>query len=139
MPPSVLLVEDKEDTVEVLTLLLEMNGFCVRCASDGRDGTHMLERQIPDLILSDFMMPHVDGITFCNKVKSTPAWQHIPFILMSAAADRLDLTRAPADAVLRKPFRFDDLLSEISTLLAKYQAAQSPPRVAQPSGADEHK
>ncbi|MGV3653898.1 MAG: response regulator [Noviherbaspirillum sp.] len=113
----VLLVDDELDIAQTFAWLFEWNGFDVLCASDGRQALEILGKHEPDIIISDCMMPVMDGVELSRKVRDGPASRKIPVILMSAAPFQHNLSKAEFDVFLQKPFRFDALLAEVSRLL----------------------
>jgi len=117
-PRTVLIVDDEVDVVEVFTMLFQVHGFLVVSAGNGLAALDILERSLPDIVLSDCMMPVMDGLELCRRLKQTPATAAIPIILMSAAPGSHDLRSAPYDLFLKKPFLFSTLLVEVEKLLA---------------------
>lgn len=106
---TVLIVDDERDAVDVLSLMLEMSSFEVMVAYNGLQAAGLIEQKRPDLILSDFMMPELDGVSLCRQVKGNPETADIPFILMTATTGQV-VSDAPADVVLTKPVELDKLL-----------------------------
>jgi CheY-like chemotaxis protein len=82
---TILLVEDEYLLSMVFQMMLERHGYQVHVASHGCEALEYLENKVPDLILTDNMMPVMDGIQFLQKIKLNPMWQYIPVVLMSAA------------------------------------------------------
>jgi len=109
---SILLVEDDRDLCEVLSELLSQAGYDVRCAHDGEEAWVDVQRDPPDLILSDIRMPKLDGIDLASRLIS--GGYRTPIILMSAS--HLDQIGVSA-AFIRKPFEFDRLLAVIARAL----------------------
>ena len=105
---TVLIVDDERDAVDVLSLMLEMSGFAVMVAYNGIQATECIARQRPDIILSDFMMPGMDGIALCRHLKSDAGTLGIPFVLMTAAANVEQ--DAPVDIIVTKPVDINRLL-----------------------------
>lgn len=114
---EILIVEDEFDLVDTLTLLFEAVGFKVLSASNGAEALTLLNNHAPDIILSDCMMPVMDGVTFRNRVRELSAFEKTPFILMSGAPEQHDLANTVFDAFLKKPFQFDGLMLAVSSLL----------------------
>ena len=116
---KVLIVEDNEDLRSYLKGLLE-NNYQVLLSENGLDGwTKSLELQ-PDLILSDVMMPQMNGLEFCKKIKQNPKTSHIPVILLTAraaAVQELEGLETGADDYITKPFHSKILLAKINTIL----------------------
>ncbi|MEJ8755580.1 ATP-binding protein [Pontibacter sp. H259] len=113
---TVLLVEDNPDMVDYVRRLLTAN-FRVQTASNGSEALELLQHQKPDLILSDVMMPVMDGVTLLNSVRRIPEIATIPFILLSARAgdeDKYAGLHTGADDYLVKPFSSRELITRIS-------------------------
>ena len=110
---TILVVDDEEPVVDLLTDMLEDEGHTVLFAYNGRVALEMIEHQAPDLVISDVMMPFVDGIQLCKRLREEHDPHRLPIILMSAALPP-DLSTCGANAFLGKPFdigRFDDLIA----------------------------
>lgn len=119
--PTILIVEDNADVLGYLNQLLE-NDYSLFWASDGEHGITMAETIKPSLIISDVMMPKVDGYTLCQQLKQKTTTQAIPIILLTAKAsqaDRLQGLIAQADAYLVKPFDPRELKLQIQQLLQR--------------------
>ncbi len=110
---TILIVDDEEPVVDLLTDMLEDDGHTVIAAFNGRVALEIVARQQPDLVISDVMMPFVDGIQLCKRLREEHDPRSLPIILMSAALPP-DLSTCGANAFLGKPFdidRFDDLIA----------------------------
>ena len=119
--PTVLMVEDHPDIRDLVRTHLQRAGYRVEEAPDGEAGLAAARRLVPDLILSDVMMPKMDGIELCRALKADPETNFIPVILLTAKAaqeDRLEGLREHADAYLVKPFDPAELLARIEGLIA---------------------
>ncbi len=117
--PLILIVEDHGDVHTYLQQLLT-NQYRVLEADNGKSGLSMAFKEIPDLIISDIMMPEMDGYEFCQEVKADPRTSHIPVILLTAKSsqdDRLEGFREGADAYLIKPFDQRELFIRVEKLL----------------------
>jgi len=122
----VLVVDDEFGTVEVLVAALEDAGYRVLTAANGRRALERLEENKPDLVVSDFMMPLMDGAALVRAIRSDPQFRDIPVIMMSAAPETALRKRLDGyEAFLRKPFRVPALLELIASLL-------NPPRSSSP-------
>jgi len=117
---SILIVDDEVDITDTFSMLFELHDFKVVLASQGRQALEVLQDFTPDVILSDCMMPLMDGLELCTQVKSAPSTAHIPFILMSASPKQHDLSSVRYDLFLQKPFVFNDLLDKVTALLNKH-------------------
>lgn len=116
---SVLLVEDNPDMRSHIRQVLG-GQFLIREAENGARGLAMAREEIPDLILSDVMMPEMDGYEFCRAIKSEVQTSHIPVVLLTAKAqkqNRLEGLETGADAYLSKPFDREELAAVMKNLL----------------------
>lgn len=114
----ILVVDDEFDVLSVYTMLFEFVGFRVRTAPNGAEALALARRERPDVVLSDYMMPLMNGAELCVALRDDPALHDIPFILSSAGILGGDV-RPPHDGFFRKPIPFDTLLAEIRRLLAR--------------------
>lgn len=116
---SILLIEDNDDVLLYLKSLLPPE-YNVITARDGSEGFELAMEVIPDIIISDVMMPVKDGLTLCNDIRSSSLLNHIPIILLTAKSSRQDWIKGVkygADAYIKKPFNFEELLVQIETLI----------------------
>lgn len=116
---TILVVDDNEDIRTYLHVLLSDHYYVIE-ASDGQNGLRLAKESVPDLIVSDVMMPVMDGLTFCSKIKEDMVTSHIPVILLTARSEesqRIEGYEHGADAYLTKPFSVHLLLARISNLL----------------------
>ncbi len=114
----VLVVEDEYGNAEVVQLLLEAAGYRVATASNGKDALALLQGEKPALILSDFMMPTMNGAELGQAVRRTPPLAPIPFVFMSGTSE--EVVRQgfrDYDAFLPKPFELDVLLPLVARLV----------------------
>ena len=121
--PVIMLVDDQPDTIEFLRINLSER-YSIVSARNGKDALELLDKTDIDLIISDIMMPVLDGIEFCEKVKQHPRFDHIPVILLTAKtmdSQKVEGYRAGTDAYLTKPFDMDVLLARIEALLVTRQ------------------
>ena len=121
--PTVLIVDDNADIRAYLRHILQQH-YQVNEASDGQQGLALANEIVPDLIVSDVMMPVMNGLEFCQRVKSSLATSHIPVILLTARAlsqHQIEGYESGADAYITKPFSADLLLARISNLLKSRQ------------------
>lgn len=117
--PEVLIIDDNSDIRSYLRRALSST-YKVSEAVDGKSGLEMARRIVPDLVISDIMMPVMDGLEFCSQLKQDKAISHIPVILLTARS--LDEQRAEgykhgADAYIAKPFSLELLFSRIDNLI----------------------
>lgn len=117
--PTVLVVDDNGDVRAYIASLLAPS-FVVITATDGREGLDMAVREVPDIIICDVMMPVMDGLEMCRRIKSETATSHIPVILLTARTfenQRAEGYDCGADAYITKPFNGNTLLSRLHNLL----------------------
>lgn len=117
--PLCLVIDDSPDVVRYLQTLLEKD-YLVAAAFNGQRGIEKALELIPDVIISDVMMPEKDGLELCDFLKSDERTSHIPIILLTAKAtvkDRLEGLRRGADAYLEKPFNQEELFVELKKLV----------------------
>lgn len=118
---QILLIEDDADILEFNARLLQSNNYTVLKATNGIEALQLLEKTLPDLIISDLMMPQMDGAEFLNNLKNNASTNHIPVIFLSAktsANSRLEVLNLGAQAYLTKPFLPNELVALIKNQLA---------------------
>ncbi|MHA1988720.1 MAG: response regulator [Promethearchaeota archaeon] len=124
MKRIVFLIEDDKTLVQNLKIFLEMNDFTLISAHNGKEGLNMLSNleQLPDLIISDILMPEMDGYDFYMNVSENPEWSRIPFIFLSGKAKPDDVRFGKllgADDYITKPFKSKELLKRIEGTIKK--------------------
>lgn len=117
MQEHILIVDDEQPITEVLSTVLQNEGFNVDTAANGREGLDQVERKNYDLVLLDIMMPVIDGIEMLRRMRADEASVDIPVILMSAGAQTLQDVGASYAAFLAKPFNLPQLLGTIKDVL----------------------
>ena len=125
--PLALLVEDNEDIVKYLVACLEST-YQLELAYNGQEGIDKALELVPDIILSDVMMPEKNGYELCNTLKTDVRTSHIPIILLTAKADaesKLSGLQKGADAYMSKPFNEEELLVRMQNLLELRRRLQS--------------
>jgi CheY-like chemotaxis protein len=121
---TVLVVEDEFGILELLDTILTEEGYQVFTAMNGRDGLEMLSREQPDLILSDYMMPIMDGARMLAHIKENPDLRSIPVAIMSSMPEETVAERCSGHvAYLRKPFRLTEVLIFVEALIGRADAA----------------
>jgi signal transduction histidine kinase/DNA-binding response OmpR family regulator len=123
--PNLLLVEDNQDMATYISELLKEQGYIVTLANNGKEALECLSRVRPDLIISDIMMPIMDGFEFLSKLRETESFNFTPTIFLSARNDlegRLEGLRLGVNDYLVKPFHPDELIVRIDNLLELHQS-----------------
>ncbi len=126
--PLVLLVEDEPAQRAVLSYNLEAEGFEVTTADNGEDALQLIAETPPDLILLDWMMPHVSGIEVCRRLKARPETRGIPIIMLSARSEEVDKVRGletGADDYVIKPYSVSELMARLRAHLRRTRPASS--------------
>jgi DNA-binding response OmpR family regulator len=127
MSHTVLVVEDDVIMAQVVSQILEDEGYRVLWAARADMALSMLQDTCPDLILSDIMMPGMSGFTFCQRVRAESRWQQIPFVFLTGKGERVDVRLGMglgADDYLIKPFEPEDLLIAVQTRLQRVAELQ---------------
>ena len=127
---SVLIIEDDPSYRYVMEVILQQEGFAVRTASCGADGIALLHENTPDLILCDILMPGMDGHSVLETLKDEKSLADLPFIFVTAMADRDDIRRgmsAGADDYLTKPFSAEELLAAVKGRIRRNKSLTSRP------------
>lgn len=121
MSKSVLIADDEPNIVISLEFLLEQAGYRIRVAHDGQEALEAIQRQPPDLVLLDVMMPNLSGYDLCQKIRENPAWQHMRIVMLTAKGREVEASKGlalGADAYITKPFSTQELLAQVRDLLA---------------------
>jgi DNA-binding NarL/FixJ family response regulator len=130
MADQLLLVDDEPGLREAVQAYLEDSGFTVEVASNAREGLELARQKLPDLVITDIMMPQVDGYQFLKQLREEPQFKGLPVVFLTArgmTSDRIQGYNAGCDAYLPKPFDPDELVAIVTNLLK-----QSAARVATP-------
>jgi len=121
----VLIIDDQEENIRVVGTVLTLFDYDIVAATSGEQALKRLEARLPDLILLDMMMPEMDGLAVCRRLKENPKWAEIPVIFLSAADDKNLIVQAlEAGGVdyVTKPFNQAELLSRVRTHLSLKEA-----------------
>jgi adenylate cyclase len=119
-PARILIVDDTPANIEILQMRLAAHGYEIITAGDGEEALEVIGEQRPDLILLDIMMPKIDGIEVCRRVKADDALPFIPIILITSKADPKDIVtglEAGAEEYLTKPVEHTALVARVKSML----------------------
>jgi len=119
-PPSVLVVDDEPNNFDVIEALLLQEGYQLHYCSQGTKALEKLPTFSPDVILLDVMMPQIDGIEVCRRIKADPEWRAVPVIMVTALTAKEDLARcleAGADDFISKPVNALELRARVHSML----------------------
>lgn len=129
---KLLLIEDEEDIASVIKLQADLSGYRLQVETDGISGFRAVERDPPDLVILDIMLPGQNGFDVCRKIKSHPELKNIPIIILTAKGEELDIVlglELGADDYIVKPFSPKVLFSKVKTVLRRTQDVQKPPKL----------
>lgn len=128
MPGQLLLVDDEPGIrIAVKDYLEEVGGFAVQVASHADEAWQMMQQKTPDLVISDIMMPQVDGYQFLKKLREDSRFKSLPVVFLTArgmTSDRIQGYAAGVDAYLPKPFDSDELVAIVKNLLGRRTLAR---------------
>jgi two-component system alkaline phosphatase synthesis response regulator PhoP len=119
---TILLIEDEEDIAALIKLQAEISGYKLHVETDGINGYRAIERERPDLVVLDIMLPGQNGLDVCRKMKNHPDLKNIPVIIISAKNEELDVVlglELGADDYVAKPFSPKILFSRIKAVLRR--------------------
>ncbi len=120
--PKILLIEDEEDIAALIKLQADMSGYKLHVEVDGLNGLRAVERDKPDLVILDLMLPGLSGLDVCRKIKSNPDLKNIPVIILSAKSEEVDVVlglELGADDYVSKPFSTKVLFSRVRAVLRR--------------------
>jgi DNA-binding NarL/FixJ family response regulator len=125
MPSHLLLVDDEPGLRDAVQAYLEDSEFTVDVAPNAKVGWELLEKRLPDLVISDIMMPQVDGYQFLQQMREDPRFSKLPVVFLTARGmtkDRIQGYKAGVDAYLSKPFDPDELVAIVTNILVRRAA-----------------
>lgn len=130
--PKILLIEDEEDIAALIKLQAEISGYKLIVEVDGLNGLRAVERELPDLVILDIMLPGQSGLDVCRKIKTNPELKNIPVIMLSAKNEELDVVlglELGADDYVSKPFSPKILFSRVRAVLRRNKETEKPPEL----------
>ena len=121
MSNKILVVEDEKDYRDFLDLVLRLEGYEVSTANDGMDALQHIEKDCPDLVVSDLCMPKLDGLDLVKKIRERPDCKSVPVVILSAlgSSNLMMAVDAGANQAMPKPVDVDVLLESIEEWLDK--------------------
>ena len=123
---QILLVEDESALVEILRYNLEKEGFAVATAADGEAALEAVTDHKPDLLILDWMLPHISGLEICRQLRRKPETRELPIIMLTARGEESDRVRGlevGADDYVAKPFSPSELIARVRALLRRAKPA----------------
>jgi phosphate regulon transcriptional regulator PhoB len=133
MASRVLVVEDEPDIRDLLAFHLERDGYQVTRATTGLEALRQLRAAPPDLVILDLMLPELDGLEVCRRLRADPATAALPVIMLTAKGDEVDRVvglEMGADDYVVKPFSPKEMLARVRAVLRRAQAPLSGPSLA---------
>ncbi|RMF52972.1 MAG: DNA-binding response regulator [Bacteroidetes bacterium] len=128
--PTILIVDDEDDILDLLRYNLQREGFAIRMARDGLEALEQARTAPPDLFILDIMMPRMDGIEVCRRLRQDAHLRHIPIMMLTARSEEDDHVKGldvGADIYLTKPISIPVLLSQTRALLRGARRYERPP------------
>ena len=129
---TVLVIDDEKDLIELVRYNMEREGFEVRGALDGEAGLALALQELPDVVLVDVMLPGIDGLEVCRRLRSESRTSRIPLIMLTARtaeSDRVVGLELGADDYVTKPFSPRELTARVRALLRRTAGPAEPPEV----------
>jgi two-component system, sensor histidine kinase and response regulator len=127
-PLSILVIDDEPNNFDVIQAVLSSENYIFHYASSGQRALDRVDLFQPDLILLDVMMPDLDGIEVCHRIKALPRWQLVPIVMVTALTDKVQLANclaAGADDFITKPVNRLELIARIASRLRMKQKYDS--------------
>ena len=127
MKKSIVVIEDESDILEVLKYNLEREGYRVRTCRDGESGLRLVREENPDMVLLDLMLPSLDGIEICHRLREDPITRNLPVIMLTAKGEESDVVLGlgvGADDYVTKPFSTGELTARIRAVLRRTELSE---------------
>jgi two-component system phosphate regulon response regulator PhoB len=124
--PEILIVEDDEKLLELLTWLMSREGFAIRTTDDGEEALRLAQRVAPDVVLLDWMVKSVSGLDVCRRLRQMSETAEVPVIMLTARSqetDRLQAFETGADDYVTKPFSSRELVARVHAVLRRNRSA----------------
>ncbi len=126
MRKNILVVEDEKDIIEVLRYYLEKDNYRVHVAEDGFTALEIAEKVVPNLVILDLMLPRLDGIEVCKRMKTDERLREIPIIMLTAKAEEADKIKGletGADDYVTKPFSAKELMARVKAHIRRREGS----------------
>lgn len=122
MSQTILIIDDDIDTLKLVGIMLERKGFRILASTTGEKGLNLAQKEIPDLILLDVMIPDISGYDIARSIRSHPNTETVPIIMFTARSqvdDKVEGLEAGADAYITKPARPRELFAQVNSVLKR--------------------
>jgi two-component system alkaline phosphatase synthesis response regulator PhoP len=122
MAESIVVIDDEEDIRELIHYNLTKEGYAVSCAVSGEEGVELVQRGVPALVILDLMLPGIDGLEVCRRLKSDPKLKSIAIVMVSARGEEPDVVSGlelGADDYVSKPFSPKVLIARVKSVLRR--------------------
>ena len=132
MREKILIIEDEPDIIKMLEYNLKKEGFRITSVSDGREALRQAEREHPDIIILDLMLPEIDGLEVCKTLKQSSDTADIPVIMLTAKAQETDKIvglELGADDYITKPFSIRELTARVKAVLRRAREKEKLPEI----------
>lgn len=132
MKQLIAIVEDEPDISELVLINLEKNGFVTKCFDNGKKFFSYLEKRTPSLLILDLMLPDMDGIEICKRIRSHPSSSSLPIIMLTARSEETDKIlglELGADDYVTKPFSPKELVARVKAVLRRQLSSDSSKRI----------
>jgi len=130
MSEHILVIDDERDIRQLISLILETEGYTVTQCGGGSEGLQLLEQEPFDLVVLDIMMPEMDGWSVCRQIRLNPSTRDIPVLILTVRNQPLDrvigLEVVRADGYLIKPFEREELITTVAQLVALRHSSVKP-------------
>ena len=121
---KIMVIEDEDNLQTILQYNLSQQGYEVASVMDGKKALPEIQKEMPDLILLDWMLPHMSGVEICKRVRQNQSLKHIPILMLTArgdVSDKVSGLSVGTDDYMTKPFSLDELHARIKALLRRAQ------------------